>query len=1028
MARLIPGRVRNEGITLYEQGLVEFLTKERDLLLWQVDGMDLQLSSDDETATCDCLFFSQKGYCAHLAAVEHALKNDKSLKNLSPSQPKKLDKAEMTPSFGRVFLENLSLTLDDSQQYRLSAFGQISPYSAEIWWTLKINRLPDQRAYIIRDIKAFLTTVRKGAHYQLGKHYFEPLSLSNFDEASQKVIEFLWRVIPRAHTALIDYYLPNQGRHLSFSPGFFAEGVKLLLELEHFVFEDGKKSYAQLTFRDLEPSQGLYQFKISMQEQMIDLLIEEKEHQLFFDNDYLWYQGSFYQLNLQQIKLVTALQSLPLQAKGKRNISFFKSEQAQLASRLSDFQCLGPVSAPDGFVVKDFTVSFDLDLALDGRVVLTTCFDYGQVLISSRKEQENLPFTSDFEHERQVFTTLEALGFLGDFRAYHPSLSSHNLSSFFTQTLAVLERLGTVRLSEELARLQVVSRPEVVLHHQGGLLEISFDFEHLMEDDIRTAMRALLDNQEHFVSQSGQLMLFDQGTRRLSKALQGLNLVETGVAGQINLPTIHAPQLLQLTRKLPQLQLTESLEQLAYDLTHPEDFGLADLPIKATLRDYQLTGVKWLSMLDYYGFGGILADDMGLGKTLQTIAFLASRLDQEAKVLILAPSSLIYNWQDELEKFAPHLDVAVAYGHKTAREGIIAADHQLTITSYASFRQDIESYQAKVFDYLILDEAQMMKNTQSKLAQYLRQFEVKRCFALSGTPIENKLLEIWSIFQVVMPGLLPSKNQFNKLSPTRVARLIQPFVLRRKKEDVLPELPELTEMVHHNELADEQKTIYLAQLRQMQEQVSQTTDQDFQSRQLEILSGLMRLRQICDTPSLFMDYQGASGKLDSLVQLLQQLKESQRRVLIFSQFRGMLDLVEAQLTKLGLTSFTMTGTTASDMRQEMTRRFNQGERDAFLISLKAGGVGLNLTGADAVILIDLWWNPAVEMQAIGRAHRLGQERPVDVYRLITRGTIEEKILALQESKRHLITTVLDGQASKTSLSLAEIRDLLGLID
>ncbi len=299
-------------------------------------------------------------------------------------------------------------------------------------------------------------------------------------------------------------------------------------------------------------------------------------------------------------------------------------------------------------------------------------------------------------------------------------------------------------------------------------------------------------------------------------------------------------------------------------------------------------------------------------------------------------------------------------------------------------------------------------------------------FSLSGTPIENKLLEIWSIFQIVLPGLLPSKKEFQKMKAKEVSKRVRPFVLRRKKEDVLPELPDLIEITYTNEMSDDQKAIYLAQLRHMQDRIKNASDADINRQKIEILSGITRLRQICDTPSLFTEYDGDSGKLESLRTLLLQVKENGHRALIFSQFKGMLEIAEKELEEMGLNSYKITGSTPANERQEMTRAFNNGSKDAFLISLKAGGVGLNLTGADTVVLIDLWWNPAVEMQAISRAHRIGQDDNVEVYRLITRGTIEEKILALQETKRNLVTTVLDGDESRAHLTVEDIKEILGI--
>lgn len=432
-------------------------------------------------------------------------------------------------------------------------------------------------------------------------------------------------------------------------------------------------------------------------------------------------------------------------------------------------------------------------------------------------------------------------------------------------------------------------------------------------------------------------------------------------------------------------------------------------------------------MLNHYGFGGILADDMGLGKTLQTIAFLSSVVTADSKILILAPSSLIYNWKEEFEKFAPQMKVEVIYGLKASRDEIIASNPQVAITSYASFRQDVEQYEKNQYQYLILDEAQVMKNSQTKIAQYLRKFDVPHTFALSGTPIENHVEELWSIFQIVLPGLFPGKKEFKQLSPETISHYVKPFIMRRKKSEVLQELPDLIEMTYKNELADDQKTIYLAQLKQMQDRILSSSEEELNRSKMEILSGLMRLRQICDTPSLFLeDYTGESGKLDSLRELLEQIKDGNQRVLIFSQFRGMLDIIEKELDALKMTSFKITGSTPANERQDMTNAFNSGQGDAFLISLKAGGVGLNLTGADTVILVDLWWNPAVEDQAIGRAHRMGQDKNVEVYRMITRGTIEEKIQELQTSKRHLVSTILDGTETRSSLSIEEIREILGI--
>ncbi|COO15695.1 putative SNF-family helicase [Streptococcus pneumoniae] len=619
-----------------------------------------------------------------------------------------------------------------------------------------------------------------------------------------------------------------------------------------------------------------------------------------------------------------------------------------------------------------------------------------------------------------------AAGFEADFQSWRQALKAESVYHFFHDIIPVFEKLGHVDLSDKLEELYSLASPQVQIASKGGLLEIQFDFQNIAQEEIDQAMQALVANQDFYIDSSNQVYFFDEETKKIRQNLQELGQFELK-DGTLQARKSLAYSLAHLFEGRDRVSFSQEFQNLAQDLTHPEDFPLQATQVKADLRDYQEKGIGWLQMLHHYGFGGILADDMGLGKTLQTIAFLTSQVTKESRVLILAPSGLIYNWADEFQKFAPQLDVAVVHGLKASREEILAESHQIYVTSYATFRQDSEFYQGMAFDFLFLDEAQVMKNAQTKIAQTLRQFVVPSVFALSGTPIENHLGELWSIFQIVMPGLLPSKKEFMKLPAERVAQFIKPFVMRRKKEEVLTELPDLIEVVYKNELEDQQKAIYLAQLQQMRDHLAQVSEQEFQRSRVEILSGLMRLRQICDTPALFMeDYQGASGKLDSLRDLLVQVADGGHRVLIFSQFKGMLEKIEQELSDLGLTSFKITGSTPAKERQDMTKAFNQGERDAFLISLKAGGVGLNLSGADTVILVDLWWNPAVEAQAIGRAHRMGQEETVEVYRLVTKGTIEEKIQELQEQKKHLVSQVLDGTESRGSLTLAEIREILGI--
>jgi len=1026
MAKLIPGKLRMEGVSLYETGKIEIIKEKGNRLYTRVAGEDLRYSLEDDLVFCACDFFQKRGYCLHLAALEHYLKNDEEGQVILQALEKgheEQEEVETKVSFGGSFLERIQPQKRE-KIYTLSAQGQVEAGTNRLLWTLRIGLVDSQKYYVIRDIPLFLKVLVLRKSYMIGKHYENDLSWDAFDTASQEVLTFLCGLIEEGLSQ--DLFFPNQGRHLFFPLTFFEQGVELLMNLEDFHFEHQITSYENLLFHDLDPDAELFSFSVQEYPDYFEMEISESERvNVFYGGAVLFHKGNLYLLNPKQISLLKELKELPQEERGRKCLQFDNSDRDRLAACLPLFGQLGTVSAPERLQIRSFSPIFYFDREDDGRIRLDIEFDYGDLKVTSQQQLEQLPFSSDAVLENQLFQVCLGAGFEADFQSWRQALKPEAVYSFFHHTIPAFEKLGQVFLSDEMNQLYSVQAPQVQIESKGGLLEIQFDFQGIAQEEIDQALKALTSNQDFYISCSDQVYFFDEETKQIRQNLQelGVELKDGSFQARKSL----AYSLSQLFEGRDRISFSEEFQHLAHDLTHPEDFPLGDIQVQASLRDYQEKGVRWLQMLHHYGFGGILADDMGLGKTLQTIAFLTSQVTEDSRVLILAPSGLIYNWADEFRKFAPQLDLAVVHGLKANREAILSENHQIYVTSYATFRQDSELYQEMAFDFLFLDEAQVMKNAQTKIAQSLRQFVVPAVFALSGTPIENHLGELWSIFQIVLPGLLPSKKEFMKLPADRVAQFIKPFVMRRKKEEVLTELPDLIEVVYKNELEDQQKAIYLAQLQQMRDRLAQVTDQEFQRSRVEILSGLMRLRQICDTPALFMDdYQGASGKLDSLRDLLLQVADGGHRVLIFSQFKGMLEKIEKELPDLGLTSFKITGSTPAQDRQEMTKAFNQGERDAFLISLKAGGVGLNLTGADTVILVDLWWNPAVEAQAIGRAHRMGQEQKVEVYRLITKGTIEEKIQELQEQKKHLVSQVLDGTESRASLSLAEIREILGI--
>ncbi|MBN8727173.1 MAG: DEAD/DEAH box helicase [Xanthomonadales bacterium] len=459
----------------------------------------------------------------------------------------------------------------------------------------------------------------------------------------------------------------------------------------------------------------------------------------------------------------------------------------------------------------------------------------------------------------------------------------------------------------------------------------------------------------------------------------------------------------------------------------PEGFG-------ATLRPYQREGLAWLGFLAEAGLGGILADDMGLGKTVQVLAHLLAekqrgRLRQPA--LVIAPTSLVGNWRDEAARFAPELSVLVVHGPERASLHAEVPAHDLVISTYPLLLRDREALLAHDYSVLVLDEAQAIKNAKSQAAKIVREFRARQRIAMTGTPLENHLGELWAEFDAVEPGLLGSEKHFTRFFRTpiekhgdaerreRLKRRIAPLLLRRRKEDVLAELPPKTEITRPVELEGEQRALYetlrLAQHERVREEVKK---RGLAQSGIVVLDALLKLRQACCDPRL-VKLEGArrvkqSAKLDALLQLLEGLVDEGRRVLVFSQFAEMLKLIGSTLDARGLAWQSLTGDTPGTRRSELIGRFQAGEVPVFLISLKAGGVGLNLTAADTVVHYDPWWNPAVERQATDRAHRIGQDKPVFVYKLICAGTVEEKIQALQQRKAELAEAVLDGGSTQVA--------------
>ena len=634
-------------------------------------------------------------------------------------------------------------------------------------------------------------------------------------------------------------------------------------------------------------------------------------------------------------------------------------------------------------------------------------------------------------------------------------ISDDYLYSLLTEAVPELSRYGEVQGSEAFSRLKIRTTPaiQVGVGIESGLMDISIISKDVSPEELLDILNSYRAKKKYHRLKSGEYVRLtqDDQLQSLDTMLSEINMNPEDIIGkEAHLPMYRALYLDSMLKKHEELAANRDRTYRALvknfatirDADYETPKAQSDI-----LRPYQTYGFKWLRTLTAAGFGGILADEMGLGKTIQAITLLQSLKDDGIPGIniIVCPASLVYNWQEEFRRFAPGLMVEIIAGTAAQRKvqlsALASADSpekpDVLVTSYDLFKKDINLYHGIRFTCMFIDEAQYIKNQKAAVTKSVKAASAQYRFALTGTPVENRLAELWSIFDFLMPGFLYSyqdfssrfetpivKNKDEKLS-AQLRQMVSPFILRRLKTDVLKDLPEKLEEVRYTRFEEDQRKVYDGQVVHMKQMISGlgNTGED----KIKVLTELMRIRQICCDPSLlFEDYHGGSAKREACIELIQSAIGGGHRMLVFSQFTSMLALLEEDLKNENIAYMKLTGATPKDQRIRMVREFNEGTTPVFLISLKAGGTGLNLTGADVVIHYDPWWNIAAQNQATDRAHRIGQTNTVTVYKLIVKDSIEEKILALQEAKRDLADSILSGDSNSiTSLSTEELMNLLG---
>jgi superfamily II DNA or RNA helicase len=909
-----------------------------------------------------------------------------------------------------------------------------------------------KRLLTVEKIREFLDRIDRREACVLSKKFTYDPELHRFQKENDAVIRHLIQIYQNEkmyrETSKIDPIHANSmsgGRMLLVPPFSWETLVPMLAEAPTVQIEHGDSTFNGFSLSD-EPIPLHFEFDQAQEEgYLLDVQGLEKIT-VMESYGVALSGGKLLKLQVDQCNHLSELKHM-LETSRKHQIQIPPEQMEPFMEKvIPGLMKLGSIHIAQAVSNRIMQTPLKAKLYLDrvkDRLLAGLEFQYGDIVINpfegyGEKAGTNRILMRDGDKERRIlelieqssFTKTEGGYFLRDEEAqydflYHVVPQLEKLVAVYA-TSAVKIRLLTGHATPKVT-VDVADRPD--------WLEFRFDMEGIPESEIRNVLKSLEEKRKYYRLPNGSLLPLETAEfQEILRCMNEMGIQKGDVLGtEIRLPVVQGLHLMNAERQGNAVRLGKSFRRLLENMRNPDnlDFLVPD-SLAPILRDYQKYGFQWLKTLAHYRFGGILADDMGLGKTLQSIAFIVSVLpeirNQKLPALIVAPASLVYNWRNELKKFAPEIRTVIADGSKAERRSVLKHVSQLDviITSYPLLRRDIELYGEQSFHTLILDEAQVFKNHTTQTAKAVKQIRAGYRFALTGTPVENTLEELWSIFDAVFPELFQGRKAFHELPREIVTRRVRPFLLRRLKTDVLKELPDKIESLQASELLPDQKKLYVAYLAELQQETVKHLNKGFQKNRIKILAGLTRLRQLCCHPALFVEgYAGSSAKFEQLMEIVAECRSAGKRILVFSQFTQMLSLIGKELGYQGVPYFYLDGKTPNSERVELCSRFNDGERDLFLISLKAGGTGLNLTGADTVILYDLWWNPAVEQQAADRAHRIGQKKVVQVIRLITQGTVEEKMYELQQKKKNLIEEVIQsGQQELSALSEQEIREIL----
>ena len=912
---------------------------------------------------------------------------------------------------------------------------------------LLIFTIGTARAYLIKNLSRFFENMACGNTVEYGKQFCFTHREENFTPASRPLLRFLLGELTERASG-------GSPGELALTPAgfdrFFAlmNGQRITLR--------GANGDQAIALGDGEPVLGV---SVEKEPDGVRLWCEEVPAVSGIRTLYLLYHGTLCRTGEEYSRRMT--EWVRIGARAGDGLFIAEAELPSFCAGVLNtvrpyIRLDGDDTALDAYRPRALAVDIYLDAPEDNAVTARVVYRYGDDTVEPFKSTDTPQPWRDPLAELRVKTAVQA-----QFTALQPLTGllvlrgdDDRIYDFISRGVDELRRVATVYGSESFDRLTPVptAAPTVGVSLISDLLEMEIDTAALDAADLTGIITGYREHRTYHRLKSGRFVALDDTVLSgLAELADGLSLTEQELrSGRITLPKYRALYLDRILRERTDTEVRRD-ERFCGLLARFEDATHNDYPVPDSLvpilRQYQRHGYRWLRTMEELGFGAILADDMGLGKTIQIITLLlaAKERGDNRPSLVVCPTSLVLNWEREIARFAPALTTLCVIGDAGARRSLLqtVADgeesYDVLITSYDMLKRDVALYEPLSFHYHMLDEAQYIKNSTTQNARAAKAVRAAQRFALTGTPMENRLSELWSIFDFLMPGILfgyakfrarfetPIMRQGDERALARLGRMVSPFILRRLKQDVLTELPPKTEQVLPSTMEDAQRQVYLATLRELRRELEgmRGTSLNGQAR-INVLTMLTRLRQICCDPRLCCEgYIGSSCKLEACVELLKEASEGGHKVLLFSQFTSMLDLIRQRLEEEGISYYLLQGSTPKDRRAALVDAFNTDDTAVFLISLKAGGTGLNLTGADMVIHYDPWWNLAAQNQATDRAHRIGQKRAVQVVRLIARDTVEDKILRLQEDKRRLAEAVIDTSGTDIAgMSAEELLEIL----